>query len=194
MPVHARASQFRWVYTTAPTNFPYTYNYTAGYSMAAAQRSGGRNRLRWQSWPPSGHSGSFQSAKYCERQHITINRQQVYSYGYTVSDANIQMPINLPNGNPYLITIMKVATSIFAFLTSDTRLNRSTTKPLVSMPTTLSQTHIEKRMSHGLQVGSFLHLLSRSSTSRAAWGFSTTATTRSTFAMATPPPTSTALT
>ncbi len=67
---------------------PYTIQLHAGHPVAAAQRSGHRNRLRGQSRTSPGHSRALQPADDCIAHKPSAGGrtfQQKYSYGYTVS-------------------------------------------------------------------------------------------------------------
>jgi len=77
---------------------------------------------------------------------------QQYTYGYTILDPNTFASINLPNGTPYLATYEGGNTDLRVPYIGYSAESESYTAAGVSAYNAL-QTHIEKRMSHGLQVG-----------------------------------------
>jgi len=77
---------------------------------------------------------------------------QQYTYGYTILDPNTFSPINLPNGNPYLGTYEGGNVDLRVPYIGYSAESESYTAAGVSAYNAL-QAHIEKRMSHGLQVG-----------------------------------------
>jgi len=76
---------------------------------------------------------------------------QQYTYGYTIVDSNFN-PINLPNGQPYLATYEGGNVDLRVPFIGYSAESETYTAAGVSAYNAL-QTHIEKRMSHGLQVG-----------------------------------------
>jgi hypothetical protein len=76
---------------------------------------------------------------------------QEYTYGYTIIDSNFN-PINLPNGQPYLATYEGGNVDLRVPYIGYSAESETYTAAGVSAYNAL-QTHIEKRMSHGLQVG-----------------------------------------
>jgi hypothetical protein len=77
---------------------------------------------------------------------------QQYTYGYTILDPATFSAINLPNGNPYLATYEGGNVDLRVPYIGYSAESESYTAAGVSAYNAL-QTHIEKRMSHGLQVG-----------------------------------------
>jgi len=77
---------------------------------------------------------------------------QQYTYGYTILDPSTFAPINLPNGNPYLATYEGGNTDLRVPYIGYSAESETYTAAGVSAYNAL-QTHVEKRMSHGLQVG-----------------------------------------
>ena len=77
---------------------------------------------------------------------------QQFTYGYTILDPNTFASINLPNGNPYLATYEGGNVDLRVPFIGYSAESESYTAAGVSAYNAL-QTHIEKRMSHGLQVG-----------------------------------------
>ena len=77
---------------------------------------------------------------------------QQYTYGYTILDPNTFAPVNLPNGNPYLATYEGGNVDLRVPFIGYSAESESYTAAGVSAYNAL-QTHVEKRMSHGLQVG-----------------------------------------
>ncbi len=77
---------------------------------------------------------------------------QQYTYGYTVLDPNTFNPINLPNGQPMQANYEGGNVDLRVPYIGYSAESESYTAAGVSAYNAL-QTHIEKRMSHGLQVG-----------------------------------------
>ncbi len=76
---------------------------------------------------------------------------QTYTYGYTVVD-NTFTPINLPNGQPYLSNFEGGNVDLRVPYIGYSSESLSYTAAGISAYNAL-QTHVEKRLSHGLQVG-----------------------------------------
>jgi hypothetical protein len=76
---------------------------------------------------------------------------QTYTYGYQVVNPDFS-PINLPNGQPYLNTFEGGNTDLRVPYVGYSSESESYTAAGISAYNAL-QTHVEKRLSHGLQVG-----------------------------------------
>jgi Carboxypeptidase regulatory-like domain len=94
--------------------------------------------------------------------------EQDYTYGYTILDPNTFAPINLPNGQPYLATYEGGNIDLRVPYIGYSSESESYTAAGISTYNAL-QTHVEKRMSHGLQVG-FSYTYSHSTDEQSAMG------------------------
>ena len=84
--------------------------------------------------------------------HPNSQNPQQYTYGYTVLDPITFNPINLPNGQPFLTNFEGGNVDLRVPYIGYSAESESYTAAGVSAYNAL-QTHIEKRMSHGLQFG-----------------------------------------
>ena len=95
--------------------------------------------------------------------------EQDYTYGYSIVDAPGSFnPINLPNGQPYLQTFEGGNVDLRVPYIGYSSESESYTAAGISAYNAL-QTHVEKRMSHGLQVG-FSYTFSHSTDEQSAMG------------------------
>jgi Carboxypeptidase regulatory-like domain len=78
--------------------------------------------------------------------------QQDYTYGYTILDPNTFAPINLPNGQPYQANYEGGNVDLRVPYIGYSSESESYTAAGISAYNAL-QTHVEKRMSHGVQLG-----------------------------------------
>lgn len=93
---------------------------------------------------------------------------QSYTYGYTILDPNTFNPINLPNGNPYLATYEGGNVDLRVPYIGYSSESESYTAAGISTYNAL-QAHVEKQMSHGLQVG-FSYTYSHATDEQSAMG------------------------
>jgi hypothetical protein len=84
--------------------------------------------------------------------HPNSQNPQQYTYGYTVLDPNTFNPILLPNGQPFQANFEGGNVDLRVPYIGYSAESESYTAAGISAYNAL-QTHIEKRMSHGLQVG-----------------------------------------
>ncbi len=84
--------------------------------------------------------------------HPNSQYPQEYTYGYTVLDPNTFNPIQLPNGQPFLANYEGGNVDLRVPYLGYSAESESYTAAGVSAYNAL-QMHVEKRMSHGLQVG-----------------------------------------
>ncbi|HSZ62330.1 MAG TPA: carboxypeptidase-like regulatory domain-containing protein [Terriglobales bacterium] len=84
--------------------------------------------------------------------HPNSQSPQQYTYGYTVLDPNTFNPINLPNGQPFQANFEGGNVDLRVPYIGYSAESESYTAAGISAYNAL-QTHVEKRMSHGLQVG-----------------------------------------
>jgi len=93
---------------------------------------------------------------------------QTYTYGYTILDPNTFAPINLPNGNPYLATYEGGNVDLRVPYIGYSSESESYTAAGISTYNAL-QAHVEKQMSHGLQLG-FSYTYSHATDEQSAMG------------------------
>ncbi|MDP9039052.1 MAG: TonB-dependent receptor [Acidobacteriota bacterium] len=134
---------------------PYTYNYTLDIqwqprSDLALELGYAGNLGRHQVIPVPFNQPTLANAS--KPALAGSKNQQIYSYGYTVSQPDFGPPINLPNGQPYLSNYeggnvdLRVPYIGYAAESIDYKAAG------VDAYNALTA-HVEKRMSHGVQVG-----------------------------------------
>jgi hypothetical protein len=111
--------------------------------------------------------------------HPNSQFPQEYTYGYTVQSASTCSPfcpINLPNGQPMVVTYEGGNVDLRVPYLGYSAETESYTAAGVSAYNAL-QTHVEKRMSHGLQFG-FSYTYSHALDEQSGMACSSTATIR----------------
>jgi hypothetical protein len=134
---------------------PYTYNYTLDIQWQprndlAVEIGYVGNLGRHQVIPVPFNQPTFATAANPALKGTPY--QQIYSYGYTVSKPNFAGPINLPNGQPYMANYeggnvdLRVPYMGYAAESIDYKAAGVSAYNALNV-------HIDKRMSHGVQVG-----------------------------------------